>query len=75
MDSNFALAHIQLAQAYLAKHMNEEAVAELQKAVQPSGGNPICIANLARAYSAFGKRSEGVKLLSDLKKRSSPSSS
>lgn len=72
MDPNFALGHNQLAQAYLQKHMNEDAVAELQKAVQLSGGSPTCIANLARAYVASGRRSEAEKLLSDLKKRSTP---
>jgi TolB-like protein/DNA-binding winged helix-turn-helix (wHTH) protein/Flp pilus assembly protein TadD len=72
MDPNFGLAHNHLGQAYLQKHMNEEAVAELQKAVQLSGGSPTCMANLARAYVASGKRSEAEKLLSDLKKRSSP---
>jgi tetratricopeptide (TPR) repeat protein len=72
MDPNFALAHNQLAQAYLQKHMNDEAVAELQKAVQLSGGSPTCIASLARAYAASGKISEAVKLLSELKKHSNP---
>jgi predicted Zn-dependent protease len=55
--------------------MNDEAVAELQKAVQLSGGSPTCVANLARAYVASGQRSKAEKLLSDLKKRSSPSHS
>jgi Flp pilus assembly protein TadD len=72
MDPNFALAHNQLAQAYLQKHMNAEAVAELKKAVQLSGDSPTCIANLARAYVASGHRSEAVTLLNDLKKRSNP---
>jgi len=70
--TRFALAHNQLGQAYLQKHMYDEAVAELQKAVQLSGDSPTCIANLARAYLAAGKRSEAVELLSDLKKRSNP---
>ena len=39
--ANFALAHNQLAQAYLAKHINDEAVTELQRAVQLSGGSPL----------------------------------
>jgi Flp pilus assembly protein TadD len=73
MDPNFALAHNQLAQAYLQKHMYDEAVAELQKAVELSRGSPTCIANLARAYAASGKTSEAAKLLSDLKKTSSRS--
>jgi TolB-like protein/DNA-binding winged helix-turn-helix (wHTH) protein/Flp pilus assembly protein TadD len=75
MDPNFGLAHNHLAQAYLQKHLNDEAVAELQKAVQLSGGSPTCIANLARAYVASDNRSDAAKLLSDLKKRSSPVSS
>jgi TolB-like protein/DNA-binding winged helix-turn-helix (wHTH) protein/Flp pilus assembly protein TadD len=70
MDPNFALAHNQLGQAYLQKQMLDDAVAELEKATQLSGGSPTIIANLARAYAASGKRSETIKLLSDLKKRS-----
>jgi hypothetical protein len=38
--------------------------------VQLSAGSPTCIANLARAYAASGKRSEAAKLLNNLKKRS-----
>jgi len=71
MDPNFALAHNQLAQAYLQKHMYGEAVAELRRAVQLSGGSPTIIANLARACVASGQRSEAIKLLNDLKNRSS----
>ena len=50
--------------------MYDEAVAELQKAVQLTGGSPTCIANLARAYAVSGKRSGAEKLLNDLKKQS-----
>jgi len=72
MDPNFALAHNQLAQAYLQNQMYDEAVAVLKTAVQLSAGSPAFIANLARAYVASGKRNEAVKLLGDLKKRSNP---
>ena len=75
MDPNFGLAHNHLGQAYLQKHMNDAAVAELHEAVKLSGGSPTCIANLARACVASGKRSEAVKLLSDLTKRSTPGQS
>jgi Flp pilus assembly protein TadD len=75
MDPNFALAHNQLGQAYFQKQMYEAAIAELEKSVQLSGGSPTCVANLARAYAASGRRSEAEKLLGDLKKRSSPSAS
>jgi tetratricopeptide (TPR) repeat protein len=76
MDPNFALAHNQLAQAYLAKNRVDEAVAESRKAVDLSGGdNPICVANLARAYAASGKEDEAEKLLAQLMKQSSATSS
>jgi tetratricopeptide (TPR) repeat protein len=71
MDPNFALAHNQLGQAYLQKQMNEDAITELQKAVQLSAGSPTSWLILL-AYAASGKRSEAEKLLSDLKKRSNP---
>src|SRR5271155_5160997 len=72
MDPNFAMAHNQLGQAYLEKQMYDPAIAELRKAVQLSGDSPTCVANLARAYAASGKKSEALKLLGDLKKRSVP---
>jgi Flp pilus assembly protein TadD len=55
--------------------MNSEAIAELQEAVKLSNGSPTCIANLARANAASDKKSEAVKLLGDLKKRSTPGQS
>src|SRR5580692_5826300 len=73
MDSTFAIGHKQLGDAYLLKQMDKEAVAELQMAVRLSGGSPICIADLARAYVASGKMNEAVKLLSSLKKSSNTS--
>jgi tetratricopeptide (TPR) repeat protein len=70
MDSTFAIGHKQRGDAYLLKRMDKDAIAELKKAVELSGGSPICIADLARAYVASGKMNEAVKLLSDLKKSS-----
>jgi Flp pilus assembly protein TadD len=69
MDSDFALAHNQLAQAYLEKHMVGDAISELQKAMQLSGNNATCVANMARAYAASGRTAEATKLLNDLKSR------
>ena len=40
MDPDFALAHNQLGQAYLQERMLDDAVAELEKASQLSGGSP-----------------------------------
>ena len=72
MDPDFALAHNQLGQAYLQRQMYLEALAELKKALQLSPDSPAIMANLARAYVGSGKRSEAVKLLNELKKRSTP---
>jgi Flp pilus assembly protein TadD len=70
MDANFALAHNQLGQGYLEKHMFGEAISEIQKAIQLSGGTPTFTANLARAYAASGKTAAATGLLNDLKQRS-----
>jgi TolB-like protein/DNA-binding winged helix-turn-helix (wHTH) protein/Flp pilus assembly protein TadD len=75
LDPDFGLAHNHLGQAYLQKHMLDEAVAELRQAVGLSKGSATCIANLARAYAAAGRRADAEHLLSDLKKRSQPGQS
>src|SRR5262249_705962 len=72
LDPQFGLAHNHLGQAYLQKHMINEATAELQKAVALSGGGATCMANLARGYVAAGRRGEAIGLLEDLRNRSSP---
>jgi TolB-like protein/Flp pilus assembly protein TadD len=72
MDVTFAMAHNQLAQAYLQQQRYDEAIAELQKAIQLSDGNPTCTANLARAYTLSGRRNDAAQLLGELKNRSSP---
>src|ERR1700733_9843211 len=72
MDPNFAFAHNQLAQAYLEKQMFAEAIAELEKAIQISGGSPTFTANLARVYASANRKAEAVRLVNDLKRRSAP---
>jgi len=62
----------QLAQAYLQKQRYDEAVGRAQNSGPAIWGSPAFIANLARAYVVSGKRTEAVKLLGDLKKRSNP---
>lgn len=52
--------------------MNEDAVAELKKAVQLSGGSPTCIANLAQAYVGSGKEATQKSCLAIFRKRSTP---
>jgi Flp pilus assembly protein TadD len=70
MDPDFALAHNQLAEAYLQKHMGGDAIAEFQRAVQLSEHSPICTANLARAYASFGRNADAQQLMTGLKQRS-----
>jgi Flp pilus assembly protein TadD len=70
MDPEFAPAHNQLAEAYLQKHMRDDAITEFEKAVQLSEGSPIYAANLARAYAASGRTTDAEQLLTGLQTRS-----
>jgi TolB-like protein/DNA-binding winged helix-turn-helix (wHTH) protein/Tfp pilus assembly protein PilF len=70
MDPNFAIAHYELGQAFVEKHSYNEAIAEFQKAIELSGGSIPCTSNLAYAYAVSNKRNEAVKILNDLKTRS-----
>jgi TolB-like protein/DNA-binding winged helix-turn-helix (wHTH) protein/Tfp pilus assembly protein PilF len=63
MDPNFVPAHGGLVQAYQAKGMYEEAIAELKKA---NAGR----AQVAYAYAVAGKRDEALKILDELKELS-----
>jgi tetratricopeptide (TPR) repeat protein len=70
MDPNFAVAHFELGQAFGQKHMYKEGIAELQKAVELSGGSTAFTSSLAYTYAVSGRKSEAVKILNDLKARS-----
>src|SRR5271167_4665130 len=70
MDPFFALTHYVLGELFAQKHMNGEAIAELQKAAELSPGSTAFSANLANAYAVSGRREEAVKILNDLKTRS-----
>lgn len=70
MDPNFPLAHYRLAQIFILKGMNKEAIPELEKAVWLSGGSPRATAELALAHAQLGNKKQSFKLLDDLKQRS-----
>ena len=72
ISPDFAMAHNQLAQGYLAKYMPERAIPEFKKAIDLSGGSPTCTANLARAYVANGDRAKAIEVIAVLRKRSRP---
>ncbi len=67
MDSNFAIAHLELGLAFLQKQMYSEAIQELQTAIDLSKGSTTCISNLAYAYAASGRKTEAVSILNRLK--------
>jgi tetratricopeptide (TPR) repeat protein len=69
MDPQFAVAHYQLGQAFVQKHMYDEGIAELQKAIGFSGGNKTFRSALAYAYATSGRRNEALEVLNDLKTR------
>ena len=70
MDPFFAPAHFVLGEVFLQKHMNNEAVVELRKAVELSPGSMAFTANLAYAYAVSGMRDEALRILDNLKNRS-----
>ena len=69
MDPNFAVAHYQLGQAFVQKHMYDAGIAELQQAIRLSGGNKTFRSALAYAYATSGRRKEALEMLNDLQNR------
>ena len=70
MEPNFAQGHWALGLALEQKKMFAEAGTEFQKAAALSESNATYIAALAHSSAASGKKSEALKLLSDLNRRS-----
>ena len=70
MDSSFAVGHYELGQIFVQKHTYDQAIAELSRAVELSGGSTTYVSNLAFAYAVSGRTTEALKILDDLKKRS-----
>ena len=66
LDPNFARAHFFLGQVYQEKGLNEQSVAEFQKALQLDV-NQYLLAGLGYAYATSGKRDEAMKVLDQLK--------
>jgi len=68
LDPNFVPAHLALGQAYEQKKMFREATAELERAVDLSGGSPVYLASLAHAYGVSGREGDALRLIDELKK-------
>jgi TolB-like protein/Flp pilus assembly protein TadD len=70
LDPRFAIAHACLARAYEYKTMYKEAIAEIQEAINLSGGSVIWEATLGHLYARAGRRDDAIKILNELKSRS-----
>jgi TolB-like protein/DNA-binding winged helix-turn-helix (wHTH) protein len=66
MDASYELPHLVLGLAYAQKGDFNASIAELQKAVQLSGGTPLMVSALANAYARSGNKPETEKLLTRL---------
>jgi tetratricopeptide (TPR) repeat protein len=67
MDPGFVLAYFSLGRAYTHKKMHRQAIAELKKAHQLSGGSPAMTMQLGYAYAMAGKKPEAKKMIDSLK--------
>lgn len=66
MDPNFAIAHYQLGQLLVQKHMSDAAITEFQRAIELSGHSWAFDANLAHAYALSGHTDDARRMARDL---------
>jgi Flp pilus assembly protein TadD len=59
--------HLVLGHALEQKHMSQEAILELERAVSLSGGSPVYLASLAHAYGVAGRQSQAKKVFDALR--------
>jgi len=66
LDPNYAGAYLALGRLYTLKGMYQEAIAQLQKGVDLSGGAPESLSALGYTYGVSRKRNEALKILHQL---------
>jgi TolB-like protein/Tfp pilus assembly protein PilF len=71
IEPNDWFAHHHLGELYMAKSMIKEAIAEIDKSVELSGGVPLNIALAVMAHYRFGDKEVAERLFDSLKKRAS----
>lgn len=71
LDPNFAASHLVLGENYVQKGSYQQAVDELQTAARLSGSSPLYVAQVAVADAAAGRRSEALRIVTDLQNMSS----
>ena len=70
MEPNFAPAHWFLGQAYEQQRKYNEAISELQKAVNYSGGRALMLGSLGHTYAVSGRTDEAQAVLTSLRDES-----
>lgn len=66
LHASFVLGHYWLARALIEKSSHEEAIFELEVAVQLSARQPVMLAALGHGYAVSGARGEARKVLDEL---------
>jgi TolB-like protein/DNA-binding winged helix-turn-helix (wHTH) protein/Tfp pilus assembly protein PilF len=69
-DPNSSDVHADLGTAYEGTGKLPEAIAEYQKAVELSNGDPRAVASLAHAYAVIGSRAEAENILHNIEEES-----
>src|SRR5579864_2134630 len=66
LDPEFAHAYFQLGQTYEQRGMYKDAIAQFQKGLDLSGGEPSYLAALGYVYGLSGRRAEAMNVLTQL---------
>lgn len=69
MDPNFSVAHMFLGNSYAQQHRYQEAIAELVRAIELSGGSAVMKGMLGFVYGKAGANDEALKIVQELKAR------
>lgn len=70
VQPDIAVAHWFMGYTLIAKGQPEQAIPELERAVQLSDRSPAVIGVLIRAYAHAGRRTDALRMLDELKRRS-----
>jgi len=67
LEPNLHRTHYLLGLLYIHKHMYEDAILEIEEAIQSSGPSSLYLGSLSYVYSLAGKKSDALKVLEQLK--------